>query len=294
MCSPSSIANWPRRWAIEQEVFALPAMTGSYETPDLFGGLTTPTSASSAWRAGGPLRHLSRRPARRRPTRVSLSRRSAAGATCGGARARARTHSKQPKARGRGETLGDFCHRLGAGGISWRNDVTAARPLAAFAPARTLVFMPSPFAIRQNRIHRSSDSCRRADRPPLARHVGKAGDRPGGDRGRGGGNCRWLFRYGAVVLFNVAPLEEADLLRQLQPLVQQPYAVTGTQNPLYIPHRRRDARRDVRCKVLTLADYAGRSWFQLVVPIVPQQEHGAGNVRSPRRAAASISSNRLL
>src|SRR6516225_7136827 len=34
-----------------------------------------------------------------------------------------------------------------------------------------------------------------------------------------------LFRYGAAVLFNVAPLEEADLLRQLQPLVQQPSAV---------------------------------------------------------------------
>jgi uncharacterized Rmd1/YagE family protein len=33
-----------------------------------------------------------------------------------------------------------------------------------------------------------------------------------------------LFRYGAVVLFNVAPLEETDLLRQLNPLVQQPYA----------------------------------------------------------------------
>src|SRR5579871_6559885 len=34
-----------------------------------------------------------------------------------------------------------------------------------------------------------------------------------------------LFRYGAAVLFNVAPLEEADLLRQLQPLVQQPFSV---------------------------------------------------------------------
>ena len=33
-----------------------------------------------------------------------------------------------------------------------------------------------------------------------------------------------LFRYGAVVLFNMAPLEEGELLRQLQPLLQQPLA----------------------------------------------------------------------
>jgi uncharacterized Rmd1/YagE family protein len=33
-----------------------------------------------------------------------------------------------------------------------------------------------------------------------------------------------LFRYGAVVLFDVAPLEEDEFLRQLRPLVQQPYA----------------------------------------------------------------------
>jgi required for meiotic nuclear division protein 1 len=33
-----------------------------------------------------------------------------------------------------------------------------------------------------------------------------------------------LFRYGVVVLFNVAPLEEGELLRQLQPLLQQPLA----------------------------------------------------------------------
>ncbi|MGA2035415.1 MAG: RMD1 family protein [Thermoguttaceae bacterium] len=32
-----------------------------------------------------------------------------------------------------------------------------------------------------------------------------------------------LFRYGAAVLFDVAPLEEGELLRQLRPLVQQPY-----------------------------------------------------------------------
>jgi uncharacterized Rmd1/YagE family protein len=33
-----------------------------------------------------------------------------------------------------------------------------------------------------------------------------------------------IFRYGAVVLFDVAPLEEDEFLRQLRPLVQQPYA----------------------------------------------------------------------
>jgi uncharacterized Rmd1/YagE family protein len=32
-----------------------------------------------------------------------------------------------------------------------------------------------------------------------------------------------LFRYGAIVLFDVAPLEEAEFLRQLRPFIQQPY-----------------------------------------------------------------------
>ena len=83
-----------------------------------------------------------------------------------------------------------------------------------------------------------------------------------------------LFRYGAVVLFNVAPLEEADLLRQLNPLVQQPYAVPELES-LNI---RIDAgtREGMSGKVLTLADYAVER-FQLVGRHT-QQEHRAGDV----------------
>lgn len=38
-----------------------------------------------------------------------------------------------------------------------------------------------------------------------------------------GGGIAVLHRYGAVVLFGVAPLEQATFLAQLQPLVSQPY-----------------------------------------------------------------------
>jgi len=74
-----------------------------------------------------------------------------------------------------------------------------------------------------------------------------------------------LFRYGAVVLFNVAPLEEADLLRQLHPLVQQPYAVPEIES-LSI---RIDAatREGMTGNVLTVADYAVER-FQLVADIL--------------------------
>jgi uncharacterized Rmd1/YagE family protein len=74
-----------------------------------------------------------------------------------------------------------------------------------------------------------------------------------------------LFRYGAIVLFNVAPLEEADLLRQLQPLVQQPYATPELES-LEI---RIDAstREGMVGSVLVLADYAIER-FQLVADIL--------------------------
>ena len=74
-----------------------------------------------------------------------------------------------------------------------------------------------------------------------------------------------LFRYGAVVLFNVAPLEEADLLRQLHPLVQQPYASPETES-LEI-HIDASTREGMTGNVLTLADYAIER-FQLVADIL--------------------------
>jgi uncharacterized Rmd1/YagE family protein len=74
-----------------------------------------------------------------------------------------------------------------------------------------------------------------------------------------------LFRYGAVVLFNVAPLEEADVLRQLQPLVQQPYASPETET-LDI-HVDAAAREELSGNTLNLADYAIQR-FQLVADIL--------------------------
>ncbi len=74
-----------------------------------------------------------------------------------------------------------------------------------------------------------------------------------------------VFRYGAVVLFNVAPLEEADLLRQLRPLVQQPYASPETES-LDI-HIDPGTREGMTGNTLTLADYAVER-FQLVADIL--------------------------
>ena len=74
-----------------------------------------------------------------------------------------------------------------------------------------------------------------------------------------------LFRYGAVVLFNVAPLEETDLLRQLQPLVQQPYPSPETES-LEI-HIDPGTREGMTGNILTLADYAIER-FQLVADIL--------------------------
>ena len=74
-----------------------------------------------------------------------------------------------------------------------------------------------------------------------------------------------VFRYGAVVLFNVAPLEEADLLRQLRPLLQQPYASPETES-LEI-HIDAATREGMTGNTLTLADYAIER-FQLVADIL--------------------------
>ena len=41
--------------------------------------------------------------------------------------------------------------------------------------------------------------------------------------------CAVLFRYGAVVLFNLAPVEEAAFLKHLQPLLTSPYGEEDTE-----------------------------------------------------------------
>jgi uncharacterized Rmd1/YagE family protein len=48
-------------------------------------------------------------------------------------------------------------------------------------------------------------------------------------RVRNGGGVVTLYRYGVAVLFDVAPLDEATFLAQLQPLVANPYATPETE-----------------------------------------------------------------
>jgi uncharacterized Rmd1/YagE family protein len=74
-----------------------------------------------------------------------------------------------------------------------------------------------------------------------------------------------LFRYGAVVLFDVAPLEEGELLRQLLPLVRQPYAAPETES-LEI-HVDSNAREGLEGNTLSLCDYAIER-FQLVADVL--------------------------
>jgi len=48
-------------------------------------------------------------------------------------------------------------------------------------------------------------------------------------RVRNGGGAVTLYRYGVAVFFDVAPLDEATFLAQLQPLVANPYATPETE-----------------------------------------------------------------
>jgi uncharacterized Rmd1/YagE family protein len=74
-----------------------------------------------------------------------------------------------------------------------------------------------------------------------------------------------LFRYGAVVLFDVAPLEEGELLRQLLPLVSQPYPTPETESlSIRIDP---NSREGMEGNVLYLADSALER-FQLVADIL--------------------------
>ena len=74
-----------------------------------------------------------------------------------------------------------------------------------------------------------------------------------------------ILRYGAVVLFNVGPLEEGELVRQLQPLVQQPYAVPEIESlDIEIDS---NAREGMEAGTLHLCDPAIER-FQLVADIL--------------------------
>jgi uncharacterized Rmd1/YagE family protein len=74
-----------------------------------------------------------------------------------------------------------------------------------------------------------------------------------------------ILRYGAVVLFNVCPLEEGELLRQLRPLVQQPYATPEIES-LNIAINT-NAREGMEGGTLSLSDPAIER-FQLVADIL--------------------------
>jgi len=74
-----------------------------------------------------------------------------------------------------------------------------------------------------------------------------------------------LFRYGTVVFFNVTPLEEGEILRQLAPLVSQPYAAPEIESlDIRIDT---GAREGMAGNALNLADYAIER-FQLVADIL--------------------------
>lgn len=74
-----------------------------------------------------------------------------------------------------------------------------------------------------------------------------------------------VFRYGAVVLFDVAPLEEGELLRQLMPLVRRPYAAPETESlEIRIDPT---VREGLEGSTLALCDYAIER-FQLVADVL--------------------------
>lgn len=115
-----------------------------------------------------------------------------------------------------------------------------------------------------------------------------------------------LFRYGAVVLFDVTPLEEAEFLRRLQPFIQQPYsqpeiesinlAIRADINEgmegdtvRLIDHavERIQLVADILSKSIVLARYEAqiRQSFERVEPLAIDLERAA---RSPRHARALL------
>jgi len=113
-----------------------------------------------------------------------------------------------------------------------------------------------------------------------------------------------VLRYGAVVLFDVAPLEETELLRQVRPLVQEP-AATPELESLEIRIDPAGGREGLEGNVLTLcgydlerfqlvADILGKSTvlsvyegrvmqsFELIEPFAADLAHGSGSRRTGR------------
>lgn len=120
-----------------------------------------------------------------------------------------------------------------------------------------------------------------------------------------------LFRYGAVVLFDLTPLEESEFLRQLAPLVQRPYAAPEIESiDIRVDP---DGREGLEGAVLTVADSALERFqiiadilskstvlalyesrvtrsFDLVEPIAADLEQNAGSRRTAKELLRQIGS----
>jgi uncharacterized Rmd1/YagE family protein len=126
-----------------------------------------------------------------------------------------------------------------------------------------------------------------------------------------GGGIAVVFRYGAVVLFDVAPMEEEDLLRQLQPRIGQPFDSIETErvNVCVRPEREDDFEgntiylkdhsverfqliADVLSKSVVLAQYEQKlqESFDRVEPIAVSLERGDGSLAPMRNLLRHIGS----
>jgi uncharacterized Rmd1/YagE family protein len=117
----------------------------------------------------------------------------------------------------------------------------------------------------------------------------------------GGQGCAALFRYGAVVLFGLEPVEEAAFIGRIQPFVGEPYDQPQTEDLDVVLDQKREgtfennaltlrqfsvaylqAVADVLAKSVVLAHYeAGvAAAFDLIEPLVVDLNKGHGTRRS--------------
>lgn len=118
-----------------------------------------------------------------------------------------------------------------------------------------------------------------------------------------------LFRYGAVVLFDVAPLEEGELIRQLMPLVNNPYPTPETESlDIRIDSSVREGMEggvvllcdyalerlqlvaDTLSKSTVLATYESRVMrsFEMIEPFAADLERNSGSRRSAQELLRHI------
>lgn len=126
--------------------------------------------------------------------------------------------------------------------------------------------------------------------------------------------CATLFRYGAVVFFDVAPMEESAFLQYLQPFVQQPYTVPETEHldiqvrpdtrehlattVLYVTSSHIEQLQiiaDIMAKSVVLAEYEKRiaAAFDRAEPIAVAMEARGATGQSSRELIRHIGSGLL-